>query len=175
MLSEKRIKEAEVNVNNYLKEGLLRKSEFNENIYNILKRNAQESLETASFLYNNKKSNLWIIVASYYSMFYLANALLYKIGYKVGDKISHKITADGLIVFSRVKLRQSLIEDYEDTRDEALAKIKSDELIVSLDYERKKRSLIQYNTPEEIKVSKTETSLKRAKEFMLQVRKLLES
>ncbi len=175
MLSEKRIKQAEENVNDYLKEGLLRKSEFNENIYKILRRNAQESLETASFLYNNKKSNLWIIVASYYSMFYLANALLYKMGYKVGDKISHKVTADALIVFSRVKLTKSLIEYYEDIRDEALAKIKSDELIESLDYERKKRSLIQYNTPEEIKVSKTETSLKRAKEFMLQVRKLLES
>jgi len=52
----------------------------------ILKNNAQESLTVANFLYKNKKSSLWIIVTSYYSMFYLANALLHKSGYKVGPK-----------------------------------------------------------------------------------------
>lgn len=107
-------------------------------------------------------------------MFYIANALLYKLGYKIGDKIPHKITADCLIVLVRNKLKESLINDYEDIRDEALAKIKSEELVEFFDYERKKRSFVQYNTPEEIKISKVETSLKRAKEFMLNVNKLLE-
>jgi len=37
MLSEKRIKEAETNVKLYLKEGLIKKAEFNINIFNILK------------------------------------------------------------------------------------------------------------------------------------------
>ncbi len=174
MLDEKRIKEAESNVKTYLTEGILRKTSFNQNIFQILKKNAQESLDIANFLYKNRKSSLWIIVASYYSMFYLANALLYKWGYKVGDKISHKVTADALIVFARNKLKQSLIESYEDIRDEALATMKSDELIQYFDFERRKRSFIQYQTPEEIKISKVETSLKRAKEFMLEIEKLLE-
>ena len=121
MLDEKRIKEAESNVKSYLDEGLLKKSEFNSRIYDILRKNAQESLNVANFLYKNKKSYLWIIATSYYSMFYLANSLLYKLGYKVGEKIAHKITAD------------SLIDGYEDIRDEALATMKSDELIEHLD------------------------------------------
>jgi uncharacterized protein (UPF0332 family) len=174
MLSEKRIKEAETNVKSYLKEGLIKKTEFNQNIFNILKRNAQESLNVANFLNENNKSSLWIIVCSYYSMFYLANALLYKLGYKIGSKISHKVTSDALIVFARNKIKQSLLEEYEEMKDEALATIKSEELIEFLDYERKKRSFIQYETPEEIKMSKVKTSLERAKEFMLQISKILE-
>ena len=158
MLNEKRIKEAEANVKSYLEDGLLRKSEFDLRVFSILRKNSQESIEAANFLYKNKKSELWIIVMSYYAMFYIANALLYKLKYKVGEKISHKITADALIVFVRNKLRQSLIENYEDIKDEALATMKSDELIGYLDFERKKRGFIQYNTPEEIKLSKVETS-----------------
>ncbi len=73
-------------------------------------------------------------------MFYSANTLLYKLGYKVRSRISHKVTADALIVFARNKIRQSLIKDYEDVRDEALAVMKSEELIEYFDYERKKRS-----------------------------------
>ncbi|MCD6590519.1 MAG: hypothetical protein J7K72_00945 [Candidatus Aenigmarchaeota archaeon] len=38
----------------------------------------------------------------------------------------------------------------------------------------KKRSFIQYDTPEIIKISKVKTSLKRAKEFMLHIGKLIE-
>lgn len=174
MLSEKRIKEAEINVKSYLNEGLLTKTKFIPKVFAILKNNAKESLSVANFLYKNKKSSLWIIVTSYYSMFYIANALLYKLGYKVGSRIPHKVTADALIVFARNKIKQSLIESYEDVRDEALASMKSEELIEYFDYERKKRSFIQYDTPEKIKISKVRISLERAKEFMLQISKLLE-
>jgi uncharacterized protein (UPF0332 family) len=174
MLSEKRIKEAESNVKSYLEEGLLSKTEFSSKIFDILKKNAQESLNVANFLSKNNKSSLWIIVTSYYSMFYLANALIYKLGYKVGSKIAHKVAADALIVFARNKIKQSLIESYEDIRDEALATIKSEELIEYLDYERKKRNFIQYDTPETIKISRVKTSLERARVFMLQIGKLLE-
>ncbi len=173
MLNERRIKEAEANVRTYLREGLLRKSRFNSKIFNILRKNAYESLNVANFLYKNKKSSLWIIVTSYYSMFYIANALLYKLGYKIGEKIAHKVTTDALIVFVRNKLKKSLIENYEDVRDKALSTIKSDELIEYLDFERKKRSFIQYNTPEEVKLSIVETSLKRAKRFIFEIKKLL--
>ncbi len=52
--------------------------------------------------------------------------------------------------------------------------MKSEELIEYLDYERKKRSFIQYNTPETIRISKVKTSFERAREFMLQISKALE-
>jgi uncharacterized protein (UPF0332 family) len=175
MLTEKQIKEAERNIKRYFDEGLIKKCDVNPNVLTILKRNAQESLLIANFLYKNNKSSLWVITTAYYSMYYIANALLYYLGYKIGDRISHKVTVDALIALVRTKLTYQLIEDYNDVRVEALARMKSDELIESLDYERKKRSLIQYNTPEKIKISKVKTSLIRAKKFMLELTKLMET
>ncbi len=58
MLNEKRIKEAESGVKSYLSEGLLKKESFNSIVFNILMANSNESIETATFLSNNKKSNL---------------------------------------------------------------------------------------------------------------------
>ena len=46
-------------------------------------------------------------MSSYYSMFYIANAVLIKKGYKTGDKIAHKVTADALITIIRSKLKLS--------------------------------------------------------------------
>ncbi len=175
MLTKEQIKEAERNVKRYLEEGLIKKCDFNRSIFSILKRNADESLLIANFIYENNKSSLWVITTAYYSMYYIANALLYYLGYKIGNRISHKVTIDALIALARQKISNYLIEDFDDARVEALARMKSDELIESLDYERKKRSYIQYNTPEEIKISKVKTSLIRAKKFMLEVSKLIKS
>lgn len=176
MLDQKRVKEAETNVKSYLSERLLSRQDFQEGVFNILIKNANESLDTANFLYTNNKSKLWVIVSSYYSMFYIANAVLYRLGYKVGDKISHKVTSDALVVFVKDKLRESLIEDYEEIKEEALllAKNKAEDLVEKFDYERKKRSFIQYQTKETEKSSKAETSLNRAKDFIYEMKKLLD-
>ncbi len=69
MLNEKRIREAELGVKSYLSEGLIKKEQFNSIVFDVLMNNSEESIETANFLSSNKKSNLWIIVSSYYSMF----------------------------------------------------------------------------------------------------------
>jgi hypothetical protein len=108
-------------------------------------------------------------------MFYIANAVLLKFGYKTSDKIVHKVTADSLIAVIRNKLKQHLIENYEEIAEDALkiAEIISDELITSFDYERIKRSNIQYKTsPYEIK-TKALTSFKRAQEFLFEMEGLL--
>ena len=173
MLSEKRIKEAENNVKRYLEEGLIRKEKFQEIVFRVLMSNTKESIDLANFIAENKKSDLWIIVISYYSMYYIANAVLYKLGYKIGEKISHKVTADALIALVRKKLKDSFIESYEEMREEALAGIKADDLLQSFDFERKRRSMIQYQTKEFEKHSKAEISLKRAKEFVFEMEKLL--
>ena len=141
MLDERRVKEAEDNVRSYLKEGLLRKTALNKDVMNILARNGKESLRVAEEIHQRNLSELWVIVCSYYAMYYYANAVLMKLEYKVGDKIVRKVTSDAMIVYARGRLKQTLLEGYEEIREEALnlAGVRADELIESLEFERKKR------------------------------------
>lgn len=171
MLNNEKIKKAEHNIKQYLNEGLISKSLFKQIIFNTYLKNHKDSLLLAKKIYNENLSPLWVIVISYYSMFYIANAVLYKFGYKIGSKISHKITSDALIVFVRNKLKQKLIEDYETATKEAL--IISNNLIENFEYERRKREIFQYETTEKIKKAKAKTSLKRAEEFSKEIEKLL--
>ncbi|MBI2124204.1 hypothetical protein HYT92_00260 [Candidatus Pacearchaeota archaeon] len=171
MLSNERIKEAEKNVQLYISEGLIKKEQFKEIVFTTYFRNHRESLLVARKLFDEKLSNLWAVVISYYSMFYLANALLYKIGYKVGSKVAHKVTSDALIVFVRNKLKDNLIEDYELASSEAL--MLSDNIMQSYDLERIKRSVFQYESTDEIKIAKAKTSLERAEKFSKEIEKML--
>lgn len=175
MLDEKRIEEARQNVRSYLNEGLLKKSATDKNVLAILQTNAKDSLSVAQLLSEKEYSDLWVIVTSYYSMYYIANAVLLKYGYKVGNKISHKVTSDALIVYIKEKLKGSLLEEYEEIKEDALniAGIKANTLVESFDSERKKRGIIQYQTKEIEKHSKAKTSLLRAKEFNMEMEKLL--
>lgn len=175
MLDKKRIKEAEDNVRSYLDEGLLRKTAMNRQVMSILLRNAKESLRVAEEVHQKNLSDLWVIVCSYYAMFYYANAVLLKCGYKVGERIVHKVTSDAMVVYVRGKLKESLIEEYEQTQEEALnlAGMKADSLIESFERERNKRRVIQYETMEVEKESKAKTSLQRAKEFAKEMDKLI--
>lgn len=183
MLDEKKIKEAHSNVKNYLVEELMKKIiVIDDKVKNIFVKNCKESLKVAKLLFKENYSDLWTIVCSYYSMYYIANAVLYKLYYKIGDKISHKITFDALIVYVRDKLKnllvedyEKLLEDYEEVQNEALeiAGIKTDEIIHSFDLERIKRSRLQYRTTESAKHVKAKTSLERAKRFVFEMEKLL--
>src|SRR3989338_6538736 len=176
MLDTQRLKEAESNVKNYLEEKLIWKYDsYKKEIFETYLRNYKDSLEVAQKLFEQNLSPLWVIVTSYYSMYYIANAVLYTIGYKVGGKISHKVTADALIVFIRNKLKKELLEDYEEAQEEALEIIgkKTDEIISHFEKELEKRSIFQYKSTEEIKRAKAETSLKRAKEFIFEMKKML--
>lgn len=176
MLDEERIKKAQKNVRKYIEDNFLWKFKvFRKEILETYKRNYKESLDVAKRLFDEKLSNLWVVVISYYSMYYIANAVLYKIGYKIGSKVSHKITADALIVFVRDKLKKSLIEEYEEAKEEALDIIgrKTDEIIGSFDKEMEKRSFFQYETTEQIKRAKARTSFERTKRFVFEMEKLL--
>ncbi len=107
MLDEKRTKEAESNVRQYIQDNLLKK-QTNDTAKARYIENADLSLETTKRLFALESKDyhpyLWVIVPSYYSMYYIANAVLLKLGYKVGDKVSHKVTADAIIVFVRNKI-----------------------------------------------------------------------
>ncbi len=175
MLSKDKIDEAQKNVKSYVEEGLLKKAVMDKQVLNILIRNAKESLRVAEEIHQKNISELWVIVCSYYAMFYYANAVFLKRGYKVGEKTVHKVTSDASIVYVRGKLKDSLLEQYEEAKEEALnlAGMKADDLIESFEFERNKRSLIQYRTIEIEKQSKAKTSLQRAKEFAREMEKLL--
>ena len=168
-----RIKEAEKNTKQYLLDGLITKrtSKIRQEIFY---ENAKDSIKAAQLLMNNEHT-LWTIVTSYYSMFYIANTILLKKGYKVGDKIAHKVTSDALIAILRKDIQNSLINDYEEAKEEALrlAQIRTHEIITNYDNERKKRSRIQYETTEKEMKNKAKTSLNRAKEFLYELEKLL--
>lgn len=98
------------------------------------------------------------------------------LNYKVSHKISHKVTSDALIVFVRNKLKKELLEGFEEIKEDALELIssKTDNIIQSFDFEREKRSQFQYQMDESIKKSKATTSFNRAKEFIFEMKKLLD-
>lgn len=177
MLDKTRISEAESNVRQYLSEKLLKKETPDKQAIYVLLSNARESLNTAELILKNNGSDLWVIVCSYYAMFYIGNAVLRNLGYKVGDKIVHQVTSESLIMFVRNKLKVSLIEEYENAKEEALALagVRANEIIESFDFEKTKRGRIQYQTDKEEKKSKAKTSIERARKFMIEMEKLLAS
>lgn len=177
MIDDKRKKEAQSNFTRYLQEGLLKK-ENNELARSKYLENADISLKTANELMQSPlKPYLWVIVTSYYSMFYMANAVLLQYGYKTQEKIAHKVTSDALIVLVLDKLRKELLEDYETLQKDALeiASAKAEAVIESYSLELEKRSRFQYNMLEQTKENKAHTSLKRASEFVFELKKLLKS
>jgi len=164
--------------------------------------NAESSLKTASILQDISNQNtlkqtlrvgedfesyLWVIVSSYYSMFYAATALLAKQGIRATGQIVHKVTADALIQFfaSNEKLAK-LLEQYEEAqsvglelvgREELMKRMqkKADELIISYEGERKKRSRFQYDIGVQAKMGYAQTSLERARLFVFEIKKLIKA
>ena len=172
-MDEKRINLAEKNFGNYLSDGKIKKIDrSNELIYNTYLRNARESLNVANQLFQNKTSSLWVVVASYYSMFYIACAYLYKLGYKPGNELVHQVVNESLIVQARHKIKNHLLENYSEEKDKALVIV--DNYLTNYEREKGKRASFQYQTTEEIKESKAKTSLNRAKEFVELIREILE-
>lgn len=175
MIDEIRKKQSQKNFTKYLQEGLLKK-EHNPLAMDRYMENADLSLKTAAELINSQlKPYLWVIVISYYSMFYVANAVILHYGYKTQDKIAHKVTSDALITLVLDKLKKELLEDYESMQKDALeiASTKAESVIESYSLELDKRSRFQYNMLEQTKMAKAQTSLKRASEFVFEMKKLL--
>ena len=167
--------EAQKNFRRYLEEGLLVK-QTDILAKNKYVGNAELSLRTAQELMQSSlKPHLWVIVVSYYSMFYMANAVLLHLGYKTQDKIAHKVTSDALIVLVLDKLEKELLEDYENMQKDALeiASARAESIVESYSLELDKRSRFQYNMLEQTKESKARTSLKRASEFVFELKKLM--
>ena len=172
-MDEKRIEQAEKNFRTYLQEGKIKKvSETDSLIYETYLRNARESLNVANQLYESNTSSLWVVVISYYCMFYMACAYLYKLGYKSGGEIVHQVINEALIFQGRHKIKNYILNNYTDEKDEALNIV--DSHLKNYGFEKTKRSTFQYETTEEIKKSKAQTSLNRAKEFLTLIEEVLQ-
>jgi hypothetical protein len=203
MINKERIEEAKRNVKRYVDDGLLKINDKDAaRFVDFFMANAESSLRTASILQqisdedtlketlkvgSDFESYLWVIISSYYAMFYAATAILAKQGIKASGQIVHKVTADALIHFfwSNAKLAK-LLEQYEETqtvgleligREELMKKMqkKADELIVSYESERKKRSKFQYNIGIQAKKGYAQTSLERARTFVFEINKLIKT
>jgi len=201
MIEKKRIEEAARNVRQYIADGLL-KTRDNESkkLASFFMDQAERSLRTASLIFElstdsaaketmrlerDFESHLWVIVTSYYSMFYAALALLASQGIRAGRQIVHKVVADALIhFFISNKRLAKMLEDYEEARDASLELMgreelmkhlekRADELIVAYERERDKRSKFQYDIGEMARRSYAETSLQRARDLVSEVRKIL--
>src|SRR3989344_1564794 len=194
MFDQKRILEAEKNIKEYIKDQwiFIKRKDMPQNIDFFLK-NAETSILTAQTLFDlssdiNKKqavnlessfeSYLWVIVSSYYSMFYSSLAILANNEIKVGEKLVHKVVADVLISeFLKNKKLAKLIDSYEETKDKAMQIIGSEEkagkLIENFEFERNKRSSIQYDLGVTAKFNLANTSLGRAKEFVAEIKNIL--
>lgn len=203
MIDKERINEAKRNVKQYVDDGLLKLNDKDASKFvNFFMANAESSLRTASILQEISDENalketlkvsmdfesyLWVIVTSYYAMFYAATAILAKQGIRTTGQIVHKVTADALIHFfgSNEKLAK-LLEQYEEAqavgleivgREELMKRMqkKADELIIAYEGERKKRSKFQYDIGVQAKKGYAQTSFERAKDFVFEIRKLVKS
>jgi uncharacterized protein (UPF0332 family) len=175
MIKENRIKEAQANFKKYLEEGLVKK-ESNATAQAMYAKNSDMSILVAEKLMKDEnKPYLWVIVCSYYSMFYIANSVLHSLGYRNTGKIAHKVTSDSLIVLVMDKLKKELLEEYEDAMEEALelASLKAETVIHNFELERTKRAQFQYNMTSSAQEQKAKTSLQRAKEFSFEMKKLI--
>lgn len=146
------------------------------NIVNALKSNADESLMVADYLFKEDISPLWVIVSSYYSMYYIANAVLRDNGFEVGEEISHKVTNEALIVLVRSKLKKVILEEFEEAQNETLELTddRVDDIIELFELEKNKRSHSQYRMQYDVRVTRSKTSLDRAKQFNFELEKLLD-
>jgi len=193
MLDEKMIQEIKRRVPDYVKEGVVIKGKEKRFVEFFL-NNAKNSLDSAKLLFevstkNNLKNItgfpdfngfLWVINASYYSMFYMARALLESEGIKIKTDLSiHRITFDALIYYFYLtrKLGKKLVEDFADAREEAeeiLGQEKAKALMEEYFAERRKRAKFTYEMGVVALQNKAQTSLERAKRFNEEIRKILE-
>src|SRR3989338_42620 len=158
MLEDKKLKEAENRVKQYQNDGIVKTKGKPEHVDFFLK-NADDSVDSAKALFElstdpekqkflgftSFNGLLWVVNASYYSMFYMARALLENEGIKIKTDLSiHAVTFDTLVSYFYLtgKLQKELLDDFIEAKEDAaelLGKQKADELIEEYFFEKKKR------------------------------------
>ena len=192
MPEDKKIEEAKKNAIKCINAGIIVKTKDSRYVDFFIK-NSKDSLDSAKILFdtsvNEKAKNvfgipnfngfLWVINSSYYSMFYMARALLEGIGVKIKSEESiHFLVFNALVYYfySTGKLEKYFIEEFENAQEESseiLGKEKARGMISDYSSEKEKRAKFTYETGEIAMRNKAETSLNRAKKFNEEIRKIL--
>lgn len=193
MLDEKKLKEAEKRVKQFISEGII-KSKGKPEYVDFFIKNADDSVDSAKALFelstNPQKQEslgftsfnglLWVVNASYYSMFYMARALLESNGIKIKADLSiHAVTFDAMVYYFYLtgRLQKEFLEDFIETKEDAaelLGKQKADELMEDYFFEKKKRSTFTYDMGIVLVESKAKTSLERAQKFRRELKKIID-
>ena len=149
----------------------------------VLKDISDDSKLQETLGYPNFDGSLWTINASYYSMFYMARALLENSGIKVKSDSStqsiHQMVFQALVYFFYInkRLERKLIEDFREAIQESseiLGKEKAKKLVEEYKSEKDKRGIFTYELGQIAMQNKAKTSLERAKFFNQEIRKLIE-
>jgi len=192
MLEDKQIEEAKNNAVKAIESGNIIKTKESRYVDFFLK-NAKDSLDSAKVLFEASTNEslkgtigipgfngyLWVINASYYSMFYMARALLESVGVKVKKEESiHFVVFNALIYYfySTGKLQRHFIEDLKNAQEdssELLGKEKAKKILDEYSIEKEKRVRFTYELGETAMRGKAETSLTRAKKFNEEIRKIV--
>jgi uncharacterized protein (UPF0332 family) len=197
MLDNKKLEEIQKAVALLRNEGEITKDESNKRFAAFYTENALISLNTAKmlsrlssdaslkkqfdFLDDSFESYLWVINASYYSMFYMANALLAQLGVKIKSELGvHKKAYWALIYYFYLTKRiakhyMELFEDAQEESNELMGMEKAKELLEKYGSEMDKRARFTYNIGEKAKESKAKTSLQRAMEFHNECLRILDT
>jgi uncharacterized protein (UPF0332 family) len=192
MIDEKQVKEIRSRVTQYLRDGTIQTKCKAEHVAFFL-ANAKNSLNSANVLFDvsTKKDlqanmgypgfngYLWVINASYYSMFYTVRALLENEGLKLRSDLSiHLITFDAIIHFFYItgKLEKRLVEYFVEGREEAaelLGREKAERLMHDYFSEKSKRGIFTYEMGKFAIESKAKTSLERAGKFYEEIERII--
>ncbi len=193
MLDEKKLKEAEKRVKQFISEGII-KSKGKPEYADFFIKNADDSIDSAKALLelstNPQKQEslgfasfnglLWVVNASYYSMFYMARALLESNGIKIKADLSiHSVTFDAMIYYFYLtgRLQKEFLEDFIEAKEDAaeiLGKQKADELMEDYFFEKRKRATFTYDMGTLLVESKAKTSLERAQKFRRELKKIID-
>ncbi|HLD06096.1 MAG TPA: hypothetical protein VJC16_01000 [Candidatus Nanoarchaeia archaeon] len=193
MLDEKKLKEAESRIKRFISEGIVKSKGKPEHV-DFFMKNADDSIDSAKALFelstNHEKQEslgfttfnglLWVVNAGYYSMFYMARALLENGGIKIKADLSiHAVTFDAMIYYFYLtgKLQKEFLEDFIEAKEDAaeiLGKQKADELMEDYFFEKKKRGAFTYDMGTVLVKSKAKTSLERAQKFRRELKKIID-
>lgn len=190
LLNEKKTNIARIFIETLIKEGKIRKEKggFTEFFLN----NSKNSLNSAKLLFKASTDEilqenigmpkfdgfLWVINSSYYSMFYLARAMIENRGIKIDtDDSIHATVLNALIYYfySTGKLEKKIIEDFEEAEkefSETTGRKQAKKLIEEYSSERKKRGDFTYEMGLVAMENKAKTSLERAKNFSEKIRRM---
>jgi uncharacterized protein (UPF0332 family) len=153
-------------------------------------KNSDDSLQSARCLfdvstkhdypgYDDLTGFLWVINASYYSMFYMARALLEHAGIKLKAELSiHALIFDAVVYYFYLtgKLEKQLFEYYVAAKEdvaELLGQQRAGEMIQEYFYEKRKRATFTYETGKHAMENKAKTSLQRAIKFNKEIRGMI--